>query len=423
MNLKELQQVKPARHSRAFLAFIVILFLIASLAGYYTYYYTRFNLSITKTTDLKMTSTPTLTLTLTPTPTPDPLPKALRLNILWFGFVFWGRYVNDWSQASPLKEAYPFSGLSTFEKEKYNAWIANLDCPITDKIIDSKTMDETLVFNCTPNYLPEARKWFDAFNLANSHTSNMEGLKGFETTRKYLDSYGIQYFGHYDKKFTDQICEVMSFETFEEYEDSGYAPKKGYKMPIAVCGYHNTFSLANEEQLNVITKYSKYFPTFVVGIQGTEYNTIPDNLQRDTFRKMIDKGGDVLVGASAHVVQAAESYKGKLIFYSMGNFIFDQQSSEFVRSGAALNTDLTFTFDENLENYTFLAEECTSYPDNCLKKAAELNLMKPKFKIYYDLIPTDNSEKLAKKADHKIREIVLKRANWEQVLKQLSLEL
>jgi len=417
MNLSDSRPRKVARSSSFLLIPLLILILIAGSAGYYIYFYREPQPTKSETTNLIITQTPI------PTPTPDPIPKTLRLNALWFGIVFWGRYVNDWSMASPLKEAYPFSGLSTLEKEKYNAWIATLDCPITDKIIDSRTMDSNLLFNCTPNYLPEVQKWFDAFGLANSHTANMEGLKGFDTTRKNLDSYGIQYFGHYDKKFTDQICEVMSFDTFEEYGDPDYAPKKEYKMPIAVCGYHNTFSLATEEQLNVITEYSKYFPTFVMGNQGTEYNTTPDNLQRQAFRKMLDKGGDVLVGISAHVVQSTESYNGKLIFYSMGNFIFDQQDGETVRSGAALNTDLTFVFDENLEKYTILAEECTLYPDTCLTKASELRLIKPKFKIKYDLIPTDNSGKLAKKADPKIRDIVWKRANWEQTVTQLSSEL
>jgi hypothetical protein len=40
----------------------------------------------------------------------------VELNLLWFGFVFWGRYVNDWAMASSLKEAYPFSRLSDLRK-------------------------------------------------------------------------------------------------------------------------------------------------------------------------------------------------------------------------------------------------------------------------------------------------------------------
>jgi len=346
----------------------------------------------------------------------------VELNLLWFGFVFWGRYVNDWAMASPLKEVYPFSRLSDFEKDKYNAWIAQLDCPITDRVIDSKTMDQTLMFNCTPNYLPEVSKWFELFGLANSHTSNMDGLNGFRTTREYLDKYQIQYFGHFDKQYLNEICEVVSLPV-SLIADEKLSKSANYRFPVAICGYHNTFSLATDEQLSMISYYAQYFPTFVVPIQGKEYPTTPDGLQKQEFRKMIDKGADVIVGASAHVVQAAEAYKGKLIFYSLGNFIFDQQFSEPVRSSAVLNTKLTFTVDDNLQRYLELGKVCQKFADFCLEKAAMLNLKKPRFRIQYDLLVADNSNRLAKKAQEPIVSIVLQRANWSAVLPQLVGEL
>jgi len=346
----------------------------------------------------------------------------VELNLLWFGFVFWGRYINDWAMASPLKEVYPFSRLSDFEKDKYNAWIAQLDCPITDRVIDSKTMDQTLMFNCTPNYLPEVSKWFEVFGLANSHTSNMDGLRGFQTTREYLDKYNIQYFGHFDKQYLNEICEVVSLPV-SLIADEKLSKSANYRFPVAICGYHNTFSLATDEQLSMISYYAQYFPTFVVPIQGKEYPTTPDGLQKQEFRKMIDKGADVIVGASAHVVQAAEAYKGKLIFYSLGNFIFDQQFSEPVRSSAVLNTKLTFTVDDNLQRYLELAKVCQKFADFCLEKAAMLDLQRPRFTIRYDLLVADNSDRLAKKAQEPIVSIVLQRANWPAVLPQLAGEL
>ena len=346
----------------------------------------------------------------------------VELNLLWFGFVFWGRYINDWAMASPLKEAYPFSRLSDFEKDKYNAWIAQLDCPITDRVIDSKTMDQTLMFNCTPNYLPEVSKWFEVFGLANSHTSNMDGLNGFRTTREYLDKYQIQYFGHFDKQYLNEICEVVSLPV-SIVSDKKLTESVNYRFPVAICGYHNTFALATDEQLSMISYYAQYFPTFVVPIQGKEYPTTPDGLQKQEFRKMIDKGADVIVGASAHVVQAAEAYKGKLIFYSLGNFIFDQQFSEPVRSSAVLNTKLTFTVDDNLQRYLELGKVCQKFADFCLEKAAMLDLQRPRFTIRYDLLVADNSDRLAKKAQEPIVSIVLQRANWPAVLPQLVEEL
>ncbi|MDD3774206.1 MAG: hypothetical protein PHW50_02940, partial [Patescibacteria group bacterium] len=62
-------------------------------------------------------------------------PNQLEIKKMYFGDVFWGRSINDWAQASELKEKYPFSGLSTFNRENYQAWIGSLNCPITDRQI------------------------------------------------------------------------------------------------------------------------------------------------------------------------------------------------------------------------------------------------------------------------------------------------
>src|SRR4051812_5989444 len=56
-------------------------------------------------------------------------PVSVSTNSLFFGNAFWGRYMNDWSMASPLKTAYPFSRLNEFNRKDYDAWITGLECP------------------------------------------------------------------------------------------------------------------------------------------------------------------------------------------------------------------------------------------------------------------------------------------------------
>jgi len=127
-----------------------------------------------------------------------PKPVSATANTLFFGNMYWGRYMNDWSMASSLKTAYPFSRLSEFQREKYNAWITGLECPTVAGFTQtSAEEDSTLSFNCSPDYLPEAAKWFTAVTLANNHTDN-RGAEGFDETKKHLDENGIQYFGNYD---------------------------------------------------------------------------------------------------------------------------------------------------------------------------------------------------------------------------------
>ncbi len=354
-------------------------------------------------------------------------PDKLQVTKMYFGDVFWGRYINDWSKASDLKEKYPFSGLSSFERENFQAWIGSLNCPITDKEVPSSLQNDTLMFNCTPNYLTEVKKWFNIFSLANSHTGNQNGLVGFEQTRNYLAESGIQYFGHYNKNITDKICEVVTIPAkaflnntdYENVKETNYEIKEFY-IPITMCGYHNTFELPTENQLDEIKKYTDIFPTFVYAIQGKEYEIVADELQRSYFRAMIDRGADAVIGKGAHVVQDTESYKGKPIIYSMGNFVFDQQFSANVTQGIGVIVKIDCEYDENLENWQKIAKECVAFKDNCLTEAKRLGLKKPKYTVTYDIVATDNSGRLAKKASPEIQEAMLKRTNWLETLEGLG---
>lgn len=72
---------------------------------------------------------------------------------------------------------------------------------------------------------------------------------------------------------------------------------------------------------------------FISFHSGDEYQEIAGNKQKEIYRKLIDAGADVVVGHHPHVVQEFEEYKNGLIFYSLGNFIFDQNFSEETMSG------------------------------------------------------------------------------------------
>jgi hypothetical protein len=48
----------------------------------------------------------------------------------------------------------------------------------------------------------------------------------------------------------------------------------------------------------------------------------PDSLQQQIGRALIDNGADLIIGHHSHTVQPFEKYRGKYIFYSLGNFCF-----------------------------------------------------------------------------------------------------
>lgn len=73
---------------------------------------------------------------------------------------------------------------------------------------------------------------------------------------------------------------------------------------------------------------------------GTEYRSKPFAAQQQLARMVIDSGADMVIGNHAHWAAAMEVYKGKPIWYALGNFVFDQTWSEPTMEGITL--ELTF---------------------------------------------------------------------------------
>jgi poly-gamma-glutamate synthesis protein (capsule biosynthesis protein) len=58
--------------------------------------------------------------------------------------------------------------------------------------------------------------------------------------------------------------------------------------------------------------------------RGAEYHLTPNQRQENIAHTLIDNGADLILGGHSHVPGKIERYRGKYIFYSLGNFIFDQ---------------------------------------------------------------------------------------------------
>lgn len=358
--------------------------------------------------------------TVVETPKP-PQPTTLSSNVLFTGNTFWGRYINDWSMASPLKTAYPFSRLHEFNREEYNAWISGLECPTKSGVnMTSAEMEVALQFNCSPDYLPEAAKWFTAFTLANNHTDN-QGEDGFAETRTRLDENGIQYFGHYDPTIVEDVCEVISLPVTVTNDDD--STKDGF-MPIALCGYHGVFRVPPKESVEVIEKYSKYMPVIAMPHMGAEYEPAPDQIKTDFYRSLIDAGADMVLGDHPHWIQNTESYKGHLIVYSMGNFMFDQQGvAELVRS-AAIRVVMTSTTENDhavLSKWLELGVTCKTFQDECLMTAETEQLPKLDVLFQLDAIGTNDDKKITKPATPEAQASILERLQWQSTMSQLQL--
>jgi poly-gamma-glutamate synthesis protein (capsule biosynthesis protein) len=95
--------------------------------------------------------------------------------------------------------------------------------------------------------------------------------------------------------------------------------------------------LDDKEVVTTIQKAVGESDLVVVNIHwGDEYKTISNARQRALAHRMIDAGADIIIGHHPHVVEEMEIYHNRPIFYSLGNFVFDQYFSKETQEGLAV---------------------------------------------------------------------------------------
>lgn len=178
-------------------------------------------------------------------------------------------------------------------------------------------------FRANPKVLPAVKEaGIDILSLANNHVLDY-GHYAFNETLENLKSNGLSCVGagkDINEAFKPVIYEKknkkVAFFGASRVIPTGswYA---GNDWP-GVAGAYNP-----ERLLQSIEDVSEYADIIVVYLHwGVERETIPKPYQRSLARLLIDNGVDVVVGTHPHVLQGFEYYKGKLIAYSLGNFVF-----------------------------------------------------------------------------------------------------
>jgi len=339
-------------------------------------------------------------------------PVSSNVRLLLGGNVFWGRRTNTMSRASELGVAYPFSGLSTLGRENYDAWIAGLECPVTDRGHNSYEEETLLKFNCDPDYLTEATKYFTAFSLGNNHTDN-QGVDGFAQTKEYLTASGIQHFGHYSYQDTGEVCGPVSVPIKVTYDDKSV---KTSHIVVAFCGHHGVFGIPTADSLAEIARWAEVMPVISMPHMGTEYQPNSNALRENVYRKMIDLGADMVIGDHPHWVQNAEVYNGRLIAYSVGNFMFDQIGGTEVRQAATIEAFAQIgTID--YERWDEVAGKCLKDRATCLEVMKTSGLPKLELEWAYDVHAVWNDGKyVTSLADMNIHTAVATRLKWSQII-------
>ena len=121
-------------------------------------------------------------------------------------------------------------------------------------------------------------------------------------------------------------------------------------------------------------RYAQVMPVFGFLHMGAEYSSEADKVQQDLAHRVIDAGAEFVIANNPHWVQNAEIYKDRLIVYSTGNFIFDQDFNEEVKRSANIVVEFELGYDDSLKGWLELADECLVYQDDCLKKIEDGDL-------------------------------------------------
>lgn len=230
--------------------------------------------------------------------------------------------------------------------------IANLEGPITDKESVSAgtgwSNPSVLTFTFDPQQTVEFLKnnRINLVNIGNNHILNF-GQEGLAQTESILEKNSIGYFG-------------------DPSDDSkNYVSREVNGMKIGFVNY-NQFTGRNAEKVAEQIKKAKTENDFVIIYThwGNEYQLQENDSQKQKAHLFVDSGADLVIGTHPHVVQPVEIYRNKAIFYSLGNFVFDQFFSEDTKNGLAVGISLSENKQEfnliplyNIKGQIVLADE------------------------------------------------------------------
>jgi len=254
---------------------------------------------------------------------------ASPIKIFLAGDIMLSRWVEKRALAQTSTDPfdYPFVNFQN-QIAAADLAFANLETPL---IAGAPVSDGAMIFRASPSWTPALKSaGFDALSLANNHILNQKQA-GLLKTQSLLTEQGIN------------NCGIGNTST------SGTAifTIKDLKIGVACFTYDGVKKIGatlaplgtTAENLKRELAYLKdqQVDFIIVSMHsGAEYAATANPAQTQFARQAVDLGADLVVGHHPHVVQNMELYKGKYIFYSLGNFIFDQMWSDATRRGLAL---------------------------------------------------------------------------------------
>jgi poly-gamma-glutamate synthesis protein (capsule biosynthesis protein) len=203
--------------------------------------------------------------------------------------------------------------------------MVNLESPVTTR---GTRVEKPFNFRMQPGFLNTLTTGgIDLVTIANNHIYDYDSTGLFDTIH-FLDSAGIRFVGA--GKTIDDAHRAVFYEidgkrlAFLGYYGGGEAPAATSQTP-GVANRSLTTIQADVRRVREIERADYVFVNLHWGVEKAD---VPDPDQVTFARSLIESGVDVIVGHHPHVWQTVERYKGGIIAYSVGNFIFGGNSRD-----------------------------------------------------------------------------------------------
>ena len=286
----------------------------------------------------------------------EPLPVSM---------LFVGDIMLDRSVARHARVAGPARLFAEVEDVflRHDVVVGNLEGTLTTNPSVAEASSTVLRFTANPMFAEVLREaGVTTLSLANNHTLDF-GEFGLDDTRHHLGQAGLAMFG-------------------TPYNEAPLATATTVKdKTLCFVGYHELY---RRDPSTVVAKIEEIEPTCnfttLVAHWGEEYEHEPSVSQRELAHLFVDAGTDLVIGAHPHVVQPLEIYNNVAIFYSLGNFVFDQGWRAEVRRGVMVSVE----FVGNDEHFTLIPVNTyleATLADEAVSAAVltDLNLDSPTF--------------------------------------------
>lgn len=222
--------------------------------------------------------------------------------------------------------------------------VANLEGPVTPYPSVSVGSVIGTPENFTFTFPPEtaallARHNIRLVNIGNNHIMNF-GRDGLSHTKRYLEEADVDYFGDPDASEAERVARISA---------------RG--IPVSFVNWSDWTSDKTDHTIAQVRKEAEEGNiVFVYTHWGDEYAPPPPRVVA-LARQFAEAGADIVVGSHPHVVLESEVHAGTPIYYSLGNFIFDQYWDESVKTGLMLRVIFSREGVEAVEEISVSLEE------------------------------------------------------------------